>query len=80
MFDKEKSYKEITSTLSSFYSDYVIDDSLMKTMLVSYMHAVDMLINWTNDTFRNITLNTAETTRTLPYLGFDAGEAIYKNK
>lgn len=77
MFDKEKSYKEITSTLSSFYSDYVIDDSLMKTMLVSYMHAVDMLINWTNDTFRNITLNTAETTRTLPYLGFDAGEAMY---
>lgn len=77
MFDKEKSYQELCSKLSSFYSDYMIDKDLMKTMVVSYMHAIDMLINWTNDTFRNVTLNTAETTRTLPYLGFDAGEAMY---
>ena len=77
MFDKEKSYEAMYATLSSFYGDYVVDHTLMKTIVVSYMHAIDMLINWTNDTFRNVTLNTAETTRTLPYLGFDAGEAMY---
>ena len=77
MFDKEKSYKELFSSLSSFYSDYVIDDSLMKTIVVAYMHALDMLIQWTNDTFRNVCLNTAETTRILPYLGFDASGGMY---
>lgn len=77
MFDKDKSFEELYSTLPSFYGDYVIDNELLKTIVVAYMHAMDMLINWTNDTFRNVTLNTAETTRVLPYLGFDAGEAMY---
>ena len=77
MFDKEQSYKELFSSLSSFYSDYIVDDKLMKTIVVSYMHALDMLIQWTNDTFRNVCLNTAETTRTLPYLGFDASGGMY---
>ena len=77
MFDKDKSFEELSSALPSFYSDYVIDKTLLKSIVVTYMHAMDMLINWTNDTFRNVTLNTAETTRVLPYLGFDAGEAMY---
>ena len=51
MLDKNLLYKESMKNLSSFYRDYMVDDKLLKTLTVAYMHSLDMLTNYTNDIF-----------------------------
>lgn len=77
MLDKNLLYKESMKNLSSFYRDYMVDDKLLKTLTVAYMHSLDMLTNYTNDIFNNLFVKTAETTRQFPYISFDASDSIY---
>lgn len=77
MIDKELLYKETMKGLSSFYKEYMIDDSLLKTLTTAYMNSLDMLTNYANAVFANLFVNTAEATRQFPYMSFDASDSMY---
>lgn len=77
MLNKDILYAEVMKDLSSFYKDYMIDDRLLKTVTTAYMNSVDMLINYTNDIFNNLFVQTAESTRQFPYISFDAKDSLY---
>ena len=77
MINKELLYKETMKNLSSFYKDYMVDDSLLKTLTVAYMNSLDMLTGYTNNIFSNLFVNTAESTRQFPYISFDASDSMY---
>lgn len=77
MQDKTLEYREFFKNMSSFYSEYMIDRGLLETIVTSTMHSVDMLVGYTKAITANLHLQTAETTRQFPYIGFDISQSMY---